>query len=102
MSSNQNRLIIMQFRCKLRYSSVASFGYTERQARDVFKQVKVGKVQFSGNGKAWEAEGQWWVKLVSMVSATSLSELISLGPSFGIASGTDIGKTLKRRWKIFR
>jgi len=44
---------------------VASFGYTERQARDVFKLVKVGKVQFSGNGKAvGSGEDNGWVKLV--------------------------------------
>lgn len=44
---------------------VASFGYTESQARDVFKQIKVGKVRFSGNGKAvGSGEDQGWVKLV--------------------------------------
>ena len=44
---------------------VASFGYTERQARDVFKQIKVGKVRFGGNGKAvGSGEDRGWVKLV--------------------------------------
>ncbi|WP_320121769.1 dihydrolipoyl dehydrogenase [uncultured Sphaerochaeta sp.] len=44
---------------------VASFGYTEQQARAIFKQIKVGKARFRANGKAvGNGEENGWVKLV--------------------------------------
>ena len=45
---------------------VASFGYTEQQAKDKGYDVKVNKFPFSANGKAWGVgDGSGFVKVVA-------------------------------------
>ena len=45
---------------------IASFGYTEQQARDKGYDVKVNKFPFSANGKAWGVgDGSGFVKVVA-------------------------------------
>jgi len=44
---------------------VASFGYSEKQARQIFGLIKVGRYPFGGNGKALGmGETSGWVKLI--------------------------------------
>ena len=45
---------------------IASFGYTEQQAKDKGYDVKVNKFPFSANGKAWSVgDGSGFVKVVA-------------------------------------
>ena len=53
---------------------IASFGYTEAQAKDRGFDVKVAKFPFSANGKArGMAEGVGFVKIVADARTTSCS-----------------------------
>lgn len=60
---------------------IASFGYTEQQARDKGHEVKVSKFPFAANGKAWGlGEGVGFVKLVADARYNELLGAHMIGP----------------------
>ena len=82
------------------YSSpqVASFGYTEAQAKEAGFAVKVGKVNFQSNGKALGlGEYQGWVKIITdqkygeIMGATIVGpEASELLPELVLAQGNEL------------
>lgn len=60
---------------------IASFGYTEQQARDKGHEVKVSKFPFAANGKAWGlGDGVGFVKLVADARYNELLGAHMIGP----------------------
>ena len=60
---------------------IASFGYTEQQARDRGHEVRVSKFPFAANGKAWGlGEGVGFVKLVADARYNELLGAHMIGP----------------------
>ncbi|WP_022910202.1 dihydrolipoyl dehydrogenase [Aestuariimicrobium kwangyangense] len=60
---------------------VASFGYTEAQAKELGHDVKVSKFPFSANGKAWGlGEGGGFVKIVADAKHGELLGASMIGP----------------------
>ncbi|MGJ6979210.1 dihydrolipoyl dehydrogenase [Aestuariimicrobium soli] len=60
---------------------VASFGYTEAQAKEKGHEVKVAKFPFSANGKAWGlGEGTGFVKIVADAAHGELLGASMIGP----------------------
>ena len=60
---------------------IASFGYTEQQAKDKGYEVKVAKFPFAANGKAWGlGEGVGFVKLVADARYNELLGAHMIGP----------------------
>ncbi len=60
---------------------VASFGYTEQQAKDLGYDVKVAKFPFSANGKAWGlGEAVGFVKIVADAKYNELLGASMIGP----------------------
>lgn len=60
---------------------VASFGYTEQQAKDKGYQVKVAKFPFAANGKAWGlGEGVGFVKVVADARYNEILGAHMIGP----------------------
>lgn len=60
---------------------IASFGYTEQQAKDKGYEVKVAKFPFAANGKAWGlGEGVGFVKIVADARYNELLGAHMIGP----------------------
>ena len=60
---------------------IASFGYTEQQAKDKGYEVKVAKFPFAANGKAWGlGEGIGFVKIVADARHNELLGAHMIGP----------------------
>ncbi|MDO4783745.1 MAG: dihydrolipoyl dehydrogenase, partial [Propionibacteriaceae bacterium] len=60
---------------------IASFGYTEAQARDKGYEVKVAKFPFAANGKAWGlGEGIGFVKIVADARYNEILGAHMIGP----------------------
>ncbi|MDO5083698.1 dihydrolipoyl dehydrogenase [Arachnia propionica] len=60
---------------------IASFGYTEQQAKDKGYEVKVSKFPFAANGKAWGlGEGIGFVKIVADARYNELLGAHMIGP----------------------
>lgn len=60
---------------------IASFGYTEEQAKDKGYDVKVSKFPFAANGKAWGlGEGVGFVKIVADAQYNELLGAHMIGP----------------------
>lgn len=60
---------------------IASFGYTEQQARDKGFDVKVAKFPFAANGKAWGlGEGTGFVKVVADARYNEILGAHMIGP----------------------
>ena len=60
---------------------VASFGYTEAQAKDKGYDVKVGKFPFSANGKAWGlGDATGFVKVVADANYNEILGAHMIGP----------------------
>ncbi len=60
---------------------VASFGYTEQQAKDKGFDVKVGKFPFSANGKAWGlGDATGFVKVVADAEHNEILGAHMIGP----------------------
>ncbi len=60
---------------------IASFGYTEQQAKDKGYEVKVSRFPFAANGKAWGlGEGVGFVKLVADAKYNELLGAHMIGP----------------------
>ena len=60
---------------------IASFGYTEAQAKDLGFDVKVGKFPFSANAKAWGlGEGVGFVKVIADAQHNEILGAHMVGP----------------------
>ncbi|MFV0406523.1 MAG: dihydrolipoyl dehydrogenase [Propioniciclava sp.] len=60
---------------------IASFGYTEQQAKDLGFTVKVGKFPFSANGKAWGlGDAVGFVKVVADAEHNEILGAHMIGP----------------------
>lgn len=60
---------------------VASFGYSEEQAKDKGYDVKVAKFPFSANGKAWGlGDGTGFVKLIADAQYNEILGVAMIGP----------------------
>lgn len=60
---------------------VASFGYTEQQAKDQGYEVKVSKFPFAANGKAWGlGDGSGFIKIVADARYNELLGAHMIGP----------------------
>ena len=60
---------------------IASFGYTEQQAKDKGFDVKVGKFPFSANGKAWGlGDAVGFVKVVADAEHNEILGAHMIGP----------------------
>ncbi len=60
---------------------VASFGYTEAQAKEKGYNVKVGKFPFSANGKAWGlGDATGFVKVVADAEHNEILGALMIGP----------------------
>jgi len=63
------------------HPQVASFGYTEQQAKDAGYEIKVGRFNFIANGKALGlGEGSGWAKIISDAKYGEILGAVLVGP----------------------
>lgn len=85
-------------RCFYCQPQIASFGYSEDQAKDKGFDVKVSKFPFSANGKAWGlGDGSGFVKIVADATYNEIlgvhmigADVVELLPELNLAQAFDL------------